>query len=171
MNSDRVFEAAIRTAKNLLGQNLQRTDLTDAATVIRLRELVHSPSLRSALLNSSDTLLAFVLRAVEHVVADQSQTDREIITRLWDVLDDPHLNRALGIAQNSRFMCSDHTQRDVDPRLLLPAHVCPAVGRTRLAAMSQPLPEIGYRMSRTILSVLNVPRHGIFSNDLRSQPP
>jgi hypothetical protein len=46
--------------------------------------------------HSSDTLLAFALRAVEHVVADQSQTDREIITRLWDALDDPHLNQALG---------------------------------------------------------------------------
>ena len=63
-------------------------DLPDAATVIRLRELVHSPSIRSALLHSSDTLLAFALRAVEHLVADQSQTDREIITRLWDVLED-----------------------------------------------------------------------------------
>jgi len=45
---------------------------------------------------SSDTFLAFALRAVEHVVADPSQTDREIIDRLWDVLDDPHLNQALG---------------------------------------------------------------------------
>jgi hypothetical protein len=105
MNSDRIFEAAIRASKNLLWQNLQSTnDLPDAATVIRLRELVHSPSIRSALLHSSDTLLAFALRAVEHVVADQSQTDREIITRLWDVLEDPHLNQALGMTQNSRFM-------------------------------------------------------------------
>jgi hypothetical protein len=111
MNSDRVFEAAIRTAKNLLGQNLQRTDFPDAATVIRLRELVHSPSIRSALLHSSDTLLAFALRAVEHVVADQSQTDREIITRLWDILDDPHLNRALGMTQNSRFIFGPHQKR------------------------------------------------------------
>ena len=111
MNSDRVYEAAIRTAKNLLGQNLQRTDLPDAATVIRLRELVHSPSIRSALLRSSDTLLAFALRAVEHIVADQSQSDREIITRLWDILDDPHLNRALGIPQNSRFMLGPHPKR------------------------------------------------------------
>jgi hypothetical protein len=70
MNSDRVFEATIRTAKNLLGQNLQPTQLPDAATVLLLRELVHSPSIRSALLHSSDTLLAFALRAVEHVVAD-----------------------------------------------------------------------------------------------------
>jgi hypothetical protein len=111
MNSDRVFEAAIRTAKNLLGQNLQRTDLPDAATVIRLRELVHSPSIRSALLHSSDTLLAFAVRTVEHVVADRSQTDREIITRLWEILDDPHLNRALGITQNSRFMLGPHQKR------------------------------------------------------------
>jgi len=65
------------------------------------------------LLRSSDTSLAFTLRAVEHVVADQSQTDREIINRLWDVLDDPHLNQALGIPQNSH-LCSDQTARDVD---------------------------------------------------------
>src|SRR5262249_11878880 len=78
MNSDRIFEAAIRASKNLLWQNLQSTnDLPDAATVIRLRELVYSPSIRSAILHSSDTLLAFALRAVEHAVADQSQTDRE----------------------------------------------------------------------------------------------
>jgi len=111
MNSDRVFEAAIRTAKNLLGQNLEATHLPDAATVLRLRELVHSPSIRSALLYSSDTLLAFTLRAVEYVVADQSQTDREIINRLWDVLDDPHLNQALGITQNSRFMHGPNSKR------------------------------------------------------------
>jgi hypothetical protein len=111
MNSDRVFEAAIKTAKNLLWQNLSATHLTDAATVLRLREVVHSASIRSALLHSSDTLLAFALRAVEHVVADQSRTDREIITRLWDVLDDPHLNRALGITQNSRFMLGPHQKR------------------------------------------------------------
>jgi hypothetical protein len=104
MNSDRVFEAAIRTAKNLLGQTPTPTQLPDAATVLRLRELVHSPSIRPALLHSSDTFLAFALRAVEHLVADQSQTDREIITRLWDILDDPHLNRALGITQNSRYI-------------------------------------------------------------------
>jgi hypothetical protein len=37
----------------------------------------------------------FTLRAVEYVVADQSQADRQIIhiTRLWELLDDPHLNK------------------------------------------------------------------------------
>src|SRR5262245_58014748 len=104
MDSDRVFEAAIRASKNLLWQNLQPTQLPDAATVLRLRELVHSPSIRSALLHSSDTLLVFALRAVEHIIVDESQSDRVIITRLWDILDDPHLNRALGITPNSRFI-------------------------------------------------------------------
>ena len=85
--------------------------LTDAAAVIRLRELIHSPSIQSALLHSSDTMLAFTLRVVEHIVADQSQTDREIIIRLWDVLDDPHLNRALGTTQNSRFMLGPNSKR------------------------------------------------------------
>ena len=71
--------------------------LPDGATVARVRELVQSPFIRSALLRSSDTFLAFVLREVEFVVADQSQTDRQIITRLWAVLDDPRLNEALGL--------------------------------------------------------------------------
>ena len=97
MNSDRKFEAAIRAAKNLLWRNLPPThNLPDAAMVARVRELVHSPSIQSALQRSSDTLLAFALRAVEHLVADQSRSDRETITRLWDVLDDAHLNQAMG---------------------------------------------------------------------------
>jgi hypothetical protein len=36
--------------------------------------------------------------AVHQYQADQSQTDRQIIARLWDVLQDPHLNRVLGIS-------------------------------------------------------------------------
>jgi hypothetical protein len=51
------------------------------------------------------------VRAIEYVVADRSQTDREIITRLWDILDDPHLNQALGITQNSRFMLGPNPKR------------------------------------------------------------
>jgi hypothetical protein len=87
MNSTRVIEAAIGTAKNLLWQN----------------ELVHSPSIQSALQRSSDSFLAFALREVEFVAADESRTDQQIIARLWDVLDDPHLNQALGTPQNSRM--------------------------------------------------------------------
>jgi hypothetical protein len=48
----------------------------------------------------SDMLPAFALREAEFLVTNQSLTDHQIITRLWDVLDDVHLNRALGIGQN-----------------------------------------------------------------------
>jgi len=91
-------------AQDLLRQNLPPTrHLTDAATVIRFREVIRSQAIRSALERSSDTVLVFALRAVEQVTSDQSRTNRETITRLWDVLDDPHLNQALGLPQQSRM--------------------------------------------------------------------
>jgi hypothetical protein len=103
MSSDRVIIDAIKMAQDLLSQNLAPTrNLTDAATVMRLRELIRSQAIRSALERSSDTVLAFGLRAVEQVISDQSRTNHETINRLWDVLDDPHLNKALGLPQNSR---------------------------------------------------------------------
>jgi hypothetical protein len=113
---DRLFlvqvEAAIRAAKNLLWENLPPThNLLAAVTVTRVRELVHLPSLQSALQRSSDTFLTFALRAVEQVVANRSQTDRQIINRLWDILDDPHLNQALGIPQNSRMTLGPYPKR------------------------------------------------------------
>jgi len=101
MSSDRIIVDAIKVAQDLLQQNLPPThNLTDAATVMRFRELVRSQAIRSALEVSSDTLPAFALRAVERVVSDQSRTNRETISRLWDILDDPHLNKALGLPQN-----------------------------------------------------------------------
>ena len=51
----------------------------------------------------SDTLLAFALRAVALVIADQSRTDREMKRRLWDLLlNNPHLIKAMW-PQNSPF--------------------------------------------------------------------
>src|SRR5215467_7512896 len=112
MSSDRVIVDAIKMAQRLLWQNLPPThSLPDATTVIRFRDLVRSPAIQSALERSSDTFPAFTLRAVERVLADQSQTDREIISRLWDVLEDPHLNQALGMTQNSRFMLGPNSKR------------------------------------------------------------
>ena len=101
MSSDRIIVEAIKMGQSLLSQNLPPAhSLTDAATVTRFRELVRSQALRSALERSSDTFPAFVLREVGHVVADQSKTNRQIISRLWGVFDDPHLNQALGIPDN-----------------------------------------------------------------------
>ena len=104
MSSDRIIADGIKVAQDLLRQNLPPThNLTDAAVVLRFRELVRSQAIRSALERSSDTVLAFALRAVEQVISDQSRTNRGTINRLWDVLDDPHLNQALGLPQQSRM--------------------------------------------------------------------
>jgi hypothetical protein len=103
MSSEGVIVDAIKVTRDFLGQNLPPGQtLTDAATVMRFRELVQSQAIRSALERSSDTLFAFALRAVERVISDQSSTNREIIHRLWEVFDDPHLNQALGDPHNRR---------------------------------------------------------------------
>ena len=99
MNSDRVIADAIKAAQRLLWH---RYGLPDAMKVVRLRKFVRSPAVQSALQRSSDMLLPFTLRAVELVIADQSQTDREMIRRLWEILNDPHLIQAVG-PQNSPF--------------------------------------------------------------------
>jgi hypothetical protein len=99
-------------AQRLLWQNLAPTHkLPDATTVMRFRDLLCSPAIQPALERSSDTFAAFTLRAVE--LADRSRTDREIISWLWDVLGDPHLNQALGLPQNSRIAFGP-IQRDAD---------------------------------------------------------
>jgi hypothetical protein len=87
VSSDRIIVDALRLAHGLVWQNLRPT--TDAATVSQLRDLVHSPSVRSALERSSDTLPAFALREVTRVLSDQSQTHGETIARVRNVLDEP----------------------------------------------------------------------------------
>ena len=112
MSSGRVVIDAVKMAQRLLWQNLAPThNLPDATTVTRFRDLVRSPAIQSALERSSDTFAAFTLRALERALADQSRTDREIISRLWDLLDDLHLNEALGLPQNSRIAFGPYPKR------------------------------------------------------------
>ena len=99
MDSDRVIADAIKSAQRLLWHT---HDLPDAMKVVRLRKFVRSPTVQSAMQRCSDTLLAFTLRAVELVIADQSRTDREMLRRLCDILNNPHLIQAVG-PQNSPF--------------------------------------------------------------------
>ena len=93
MHSERVIADAIKAAQRLLWY---RYDLPDAMKVVRLRKFVRSPTVQSALQLSSDTLVAFTLRAVELVIADESRTDRETIRRLRGILNNPHLIQAVG---------------------------------------------------------------------------
>ena len=96
MSSDRIIVEAIKVAQDLLSQNLPPAhNLTDAATVMRFRDLIRSRAIRSVLERGSDTLFVFALRAIERVTSDDSQTNRQTINRLWEVLDEPHLNKAL----------------------------------------------------------------------------
>jgi hypothetical protein len=100
MNSDREIADAVKTAQRLLWHTY---DLPAAVKVERLRTFVRSPTVQSALQRSSDTLLAFTLRAVELAIADQSRTDREMVRRLWHILlNNPHLIQAMW-PQNSPF--------------------------------------------------------------------
>jgi hypothetical protein len=48
-----------------------------------------------ALERGNDTALCFVLRGVKRILSDEDQPNM-IISRLWEVLDEPELNRALG---------------------------------------------------------------------------
>jgi hypothetical protein len=76
--------------------------LTDIAKVLRLREVVHSPSVLSGLERGSDSLPAFALREVARALSDFSQTPGQTMVRIQNVLDDPHLHDALGLRQNRR---------------------------------------------------------------------
>ena len=94
----------LRDAQNILWRNLPPTQSQpDEAVVRALRDIVRSARVKSVLERGSDTALVFVLRATNKVLADESQTPREIITSLWNILDEPELDRALGIPQNSRM--------------------------------------------------------------------
>ena len=111
MSSDRVIIQALKLAHNLVCQNLPPAHRTDAATVLRLREVAHSPSVRSALERGSDTLPAFALREVARVLSDYAQTYGETIVRIRNLVDEPHLNEALGFPQNRRTITGPHPTR------------------------------------------------------------
>jgi hypothetical protein len=108
------YDLKLRSGRHkiCLWQNFPTMEkLPDAAIVAQVRELVQSPFIRSALLRSSDTFLAFVWREVEFVVSDQSQTDRQIIARLLDVHHETHLNQVLGISASWQIGRSQRTAR------------------------------------------------------------
>jgi len=101
MQTEPILETAIREARGLLWANWPPVhNLPDAETVARLSDIISSSAVVLAL-RRSDTFFAFVLRAIRRVLADQCQTDRQVITSLWSIFDDPDLNGALDIPQKS----------------------------------------------------------------------
>ena len=98
MNSDGLIIDALRLAHGLLWQSLGPA--TEAGTVLRLRELLHSASIRSAMERGSDSVPAFALREVARVLSDYLQTHGETIAQIRNVLDEPHLKEALDLPRD-----------------------------------------------------------------------
>jgi hypothetical protein len=105
MRYDLVIKRTLQEAQGILWANLPpASNLPDAQAVKSLQALVRTPQGQQVLEGGNDTALCFVLRAVNRILSDKDQPDRVTISRLWEVLDEPELNRALGIKQNSRMI-------------------------------------------------------------------
>jgi hypothetical protein len=105
MQYDLVIKRTLREAQGILWANLPpASNLPDAQAVKSLGALIRTPQGQQVLERGNDTALCFVLRAVNRILSDKDQPDRVTISRLWEVLDEPELNRALGIRQNSRMI-------------------------------------------------------------------
>jgi hypothetical protein len=104
MQYDRVIEQALRDVRDILQVNLTPSHkLLDQRAVESLGAVMGTPQVGNALERGNDTALCFVLRAVKHILSDKAQPPRAVLNRLWDALDEPELNRALGVKQNSRI--------------------------------------------------------------------
>jgi hypothetical protein len=102
MQYDLVIKRTLREAQGILWANLPpASNLPDVQAVKSLRALVRTPRVHQAFERGNDTALCFVLRAVNRILPDEDQSNTTI-NRLWDVLDQPELNRAL--RQNSRMI-------------------------------------------------------------------
>jgi hypothetical protein len=103
MQYDRLIERSLRDAQGILRANLPPAkNLPDDQAVQSLRAIVRSPQVREALERGNDTALCFVLRAVNRILSNDDQADRTTINRLWNVLDEPELKRAMGVQQNMK---------------------------------------------------------------------
>ena len=103
MQHDRLIERTFRDIQSILRANLPPAkNLPDNQAVQSLRAIVRSPQVREVLERGNDTAHCFVLRAVNRILSDDEQPDRMTINRLWDVLDEPEFNRALGGQQNMK---------------------------------------------------------------------
>ena len=103
MKYDLLIERALRDAQGILRANLPPAkNLPDDRAVQSLRAIVRTPQVREVLERGNDTSLCFVLRAVNRILSNDDLPDRAKINWLWDVLDEPEFNRALGVQQNTK---------------------------------------------------------------------
>ena len=103
MQYDPLIERTLRKAQGILRGNLPPAkNLPDNQAVQSLRAIVRTPQVREVLELGNDTALCFALRAVNRILSNDDQPDRTTINRLWNVLDEPELKRAMGVQQNMK---------------------------------------------------------------------
>jgi hypothetical protein len=104
--NDDLAERIVRDIRDLLLANITPTgNLSDDRTADRIRSIVGGPELRRALEQANDTALCFAVREIRRVLSDKPQS-RALLNRLWEIMDRPEINQALGIniKQNSPGM-------------------------------------------------------------------
>jgi hypothetical protein len=97
MQHEPVIRQALVDVQGLLWANNRSTRrLPDHVAIASLRKIFDRRDVRDALEHGSDVVATFALRAVHHVVSEETGQHRATLKRLWDILSDPALNPALG---------------------------------------------------------------------------
>jgi hypothetical protein len=99
MDPAAILTQALRTARDIMRDSLGRSR---ALAILKLRELLWSAEITTALAASSDNCSAFAIRASRTVLADAAAWPDETLAALWHILDDPALDAALGLPHSSR---------------------------------------------------------------------
>jgi hypothetical protein len=105
MQCDRVIRQALCDVQDILWANLPPShNLPDDEAVAASRAVIAVPAVQEAIEFGNDTVLCFVLRAVDHILRVESNTSGRTIDRLWHVLDTRDVNGMLGVKQNARMI-------------------------------------------------------------------
>ena len=90
MDSAIVLENTLRKAQDILWEAFP-PGTSREPTVVKLKELLWSPEISTALAASSDNYFAFAVRESRVFLADASVRPDKIVSTLWAILDDPPL--------------------------------------------------------------------------------
>jgi hypothetical protein len=104
MQYERVIRQALRDVQDLLSANLPPSyNLSDHRIAALLRARVGRRPFKKPSSAGMIRALCFILRAANRVLSNTTLPPRAALDRLWCIMDDPDLHRALGLKQNSRM--------------------------------------------------------------------
>lgn len=99
LSAVRIIRQALTTAQDSLWANLPPgPTLDDTQTISSIRAAVLNEQVASALERLDDPIPVTCLLKTRTIVSDCQKSSRTLIDELWEVLDRPELNRALGQA-------------------------------------------------------------------------